>query len=57
EGKFTVIKDWLREKIHQYGGLYLPAEQIEMATGEPFDPQYYVDYLVDKYTKLYGIML
>lgn len=57
EGKFTVIKDWLREKIHQYGGLYLPSEQIEMATGEPFDPQYYVDYLVDKYTKLYGIML
>ena len=55
EGKFTVIKDWLREKIHQYGGLYLPSEQIEMATGEPFNPDYYIDYLVNKYSELYGL--
>ncbi|MBR0138461.1 MAG: carboxypeptidase M32 [Erysipelotrichaceae bacterium] len=55
EGKYTVIKDWLRDKIHQYGGLYLPSEQIEMATGEPFNPDYYVNYLVKKYSELYGL--
>lgn len=49
------IKDWLREHIHQYGGVYSPQEQIRIATGEPFNPQYYVDYLKEKYSELYGI--
>lgn len=53
DNKFTVIKDWLREHIHQYGGLYLPEEQIRIATGEEFNPEYYVDYLTEKYTSLY----
>ena len=53
--EFQTIKDWLKEHIHQYGGLYLPQKQIEIVTGEPFDPNYYVDYLTEKYSKLYGI--
>ncbi len=53
--QFSKLKDWLREHIHQYGGLYSPLEQIKIATGEDFDPQYYVDYLVNKYTKLYNL--
>ena len=52
---FRKIKEWLREHIHQYGGLYSPTEQIIMATGEPFNPQYYIDYLKDKYSALYNI--
>ena len=55
DNQFMVIKDWLREHIHQYGGLYLPEEQIKIATGEPFDPEYYVDYLTEKYSALYNI--
>ncbi len=55
ENRFQDIKDWLREHIHQYGGLYSPNEIIEMATGEPFNPNYYVDYLVKKFSTLYNI--
>ncbi len=55
ENRFEEIKEWLKEHIHRYGGMYQPQKQIEIATGEPFNPQYYVDYLTEKYGKLYGI--
>lgn len=55
DNQFTKIKDWLKEHIHQYGGMYLPKKQIEMATGEPFNPEYYVEYLEEKYSRLYGV--
>ncbi|MBQ1877421.1 MAG: carboxypeptidase M32 [Erysipelotrichaceae bacterium] len=55
DNEFPKIKDWLREHIHQYGGLYSPAEIMVMATGEPFDPHYYVEYLKNKYSKLYEL--
>ena len=32
-----------------------PKELLLLATGEPFDPHYYVDYLTEKYSRLYGI--
>ena len=53
--EFSRIKEWLKEHIHKYGGLYLPEEQIRIATGEDFDPNYYIDYLTDKYSKLYNL--
>ena len=53
--QFGRIKDWLREHIHQYGGLYLPSEQIVMATGYEFDPHEYTDYLIEKYSTLYNL--
>ena len=53
--EFIKIKEWLKEHIHKYGGLYLPEEQIRIATGEDFDPEYYVEYLTEKYTKLYSL--
>ena len=53
--QFSVIKEWLKENIHQYGGLYTPEEMLIKVTGEPFNPQYYIDYLMEKYTKLYDL--
>lgn len=53
--QFYVIKDWLAQHIHQYGGLYLPEKQIEIACGEKFNPQYYIDYLLQKYSQLYNL--
>lgn len=52
---FPQIKAWLKEKIHQYGGVYEPKELLLKVTGEIFNPQYYVDYLKDKVTKLYEL--
>ena len=54
-GSISGIAAWLRENLHKYGSSKFPKELIFIATGEEFDAKYYVDYLVEKYTKLYGI--
>lgn len=53
QGKFTVIQEWLKEKIHQYGMLYTPNELIVKATGEELNADYLVQYLEEKYSKVY----
>ncbi len=50
-----VIREFLRENIHQYGKLKTSRQILKDATGEDFNPQYYVDYLVEKYSNVYGI--
>ncbi len=50
-----VICEFLRENIHQYGKLKTSRQILKDATGEDFNPQYYVDYLVEKYSNVYGI--
>ena len=47
------INEWLKEKIHQFGKSKTAKQLIEDVTGEPFDAKYYVQYLKEKYTKLY----
>ena len=47
------INAWLKEKLHQYGSSKTPKELLRMITGEDFNPKYYIDYLKEKYTKLY----
>ncbi len=52
---FIVIREWLKEHIHQYGALYTADEIINQVCHESFDPNVYIDYLIDKYTELYQI--
>lgn len=54
KGELGTILSWLRENIHQYGSLYWPKELVEKVTGEPLNPHYFLDYLEDKYTRLYS---
>lgn len=54
-GDIKPILDWLRENIHQYGGVYDANHILLKVTGESFNPNYYIDYLVDKFTKLYQL--
>jgi len=51
-GDFQKINGWMRDKLMQYGSLYDPNDLLRMATGETFNPRYYVDYLKNKYTAL-----
>ena len=46
---------WLKDHLHHYGNMYEADELIRMATGEPFNVSYYLDYLEDKYTRLYDL--
>ena len=54
-GELGKVTDWLREHIHKYGMIKKPKELIRLCCGEDFDPQYYIDYLTDKFSELYGL--
>lgn len=53
-GDLSMISEWLRENVHQYGSYLKPAEIIRKSCGT-FDPTIYVDYLINKYADIYGI--
>ena len=53
-GDLSAVTGWLRNKVHQYGGLMEPADVVKNACGT-FEPTYYLDYLTQKYTELYGL--
>ena len=54
-GKLTEIGDYLRDHIHKYGKMRTSRELIKSATGEDFTPDYFIDYLKEKYRKLYDL--
>jgi len=47
-----VINDWLKERIFKYGKSKTTQELLINATGEDFNPKYYIDYLKNKWTKI-----
>ncbi|UPO96988.1 carboxypeptidase M32 [Cetobacterium somerae] len=53
-GELKRIKDWLREKIHRYGKLKTPKEIMVSVTGEELNPEYYIEYLKEKYKNIYN---
>ncbi|RLE37701.1 carboxypeptidase M32, partial [Candidatus Acetothermia bacterium] len=54
-GDFSPLLSWLREKIHRFGKIYDPVDLLERATGEKPDPNYFVDYVIRKYSAVYGL--
>lgn len=52
-GNLLPIRDYLKEHIYQYGKRKKTNEILKEMTGEEFNPSYYIQYLKDKYTKLY----
>lgn len=54
KGDLTPITAWLREKVHQYGGLMEPADVVKNACGD-FSAEDYIQYLTRKYTGLYSL--
>lgn len=54
-GDFQRISGWLKENVHQFGASKTADEILVAATGEPFNPDYYIDYLTNKYTDLYEL--
>ncbi|MGL4382251.1 MAG: carboxypeptidase M32 [Bacilli bacterium] len=53
DNDLSLIKDYLNEHIHQYGKALTSNEILIKATGKSFDPQYYIDYLKNKYQGIY----
>ena len=54
KGDLSQVSNWLREKVHRYGGLMEPADVVKNACGD-FDPTVFADYLEKKYSELYGL--
>lgn len=50
---FDEIMKWLKKNIYTYGFLYEAPKLMKMVTGEDFDVRYFLDYIEEKYTKLY----
>lgn len=55
EGNLVPIREFLREHIHQYGGAKKTQQILKDTTGEEFNPDYYIQYLTEKFSKLYEI--
>lgn len=55
EGKLSVIREYLRKHVHQYGKLKSSRQILKDITGEDFTPDYYIQYLKDKYRNLYQL--
>ncbi len=55
KGDFAPINKWLDEKIHKYGKSKKNLEILKEATGEDFNPNYYIEYLKEKFESIYNI--
>ncbi len=53
-GDLSQVSEWLKEKVHRFGGLLEPADVVKNACGA-FDPTVFADYLEKKYGELYGL--
>ncbi|CDC71442.1 zn-dependent carboxypeptidase [Staphylococcus sp. CAG:324] len=49
------VNAWLKEKVHKYAGSKSPKEILLMVTHEEFNPKYYLEYLKEKYSKIYQL--
>ncbi len=55
QGNFAHLLEYLRENIHKYGAIYYSQELIKRINGELLRPQYFIDYLKNKFYPLYHI--
>jgi carboxypeptidase Taq len=54
QGNLKNIKGWLIKNVHSHGDLYDPTDLIRRITGKKLDAEPYLQYLQEKYSKLYG---
>ncbi|MBC7905025.1 MAG: carboxypeptidase M32 [Gemmatimonadaceae bacterium] len=52
-GDYKPLSDWLRISVHQHGREMNSEDLCRQITGEPLNIQYFLDYAVDKYKKIY----
>lgn len=55
ENKLELILRFLTKHIHQFGGLKPADEIIHDMCGEYLNAKYYIDYLDDKFSKIYNL--
>ncbi len=53
KGNVKIVTEWMNKKVQSLGNLYDPADLLKEVTGEKPTSKYLIDYLNDKYSKLY----
>ena len=54
-GELERVLAWLKEHVFSVASVMDPEEWIVHITGERLNPDYYLDYLEEKFTRLYGL--
>ena len=54
-GDWSNMLDWLRIKVHSKGSILEPSDLIKSATGLPPSPEPFLEYVEEKYSKLYNL--
>ncbi|MBI3342097.1 carboxypeptidase M32 [Candidatus Curtissbacteria bacterium] len=54
KGHLGSVLYWLNENVHKHGSRYWPDELVKVATGESLNPKYFLNYLSEKFTGIYG---
>ncbi|MBS1600315.1 MAG: carboxypeptidase M32 [Bacteroidetes bacterium] len=52
-GNTAPLLKWLRNQIHQFGRMYTSEELCMKASGEVLNIGYFMQYVIDKYSKIY----
>lgn len=55
EDNFIALEEYLKKNVQFDGAMHDYNYILKRATGEEFNPQYYINYLKNKYSKLYNI--
>ena len=55
KGHLDFVNDWLKENIHLHGRQYSPTELCQKVTGQLLGEEPFVNYLTQKYRKLYRL--
>lgn len=53
-GELIFLKEWLNVNIHKLGRSYSASDLLKKVSGEKLSETPYLDYLTDKYQKIYG---
>ncbi|MBN1698474.1 MAG: carboxypeptidase M32 [Spirochaetales bacterium] len=54
KGNLIIIREWLKNRIHQHGRVHPAHELCRIVTGSPLDHEHFLTYLNEKYGALYG---
>lgn len=54
-GQFAHLLNWLRKNIHVHGKLFSADSLVMNVTGERLNAKYFMDYVGEKYSKIYGL--
>lgn len=55
EGKLSRVTEWFKEHVFSKASILTPDEWLKDITGETLNVRFYIDYLKEKYLKLYGL--